>query len=247
MNKKQILIITTVAILTALMLMSGCRSKQRMGMVREQKTGLLYGSMTNGNLMADPSQFDTPVLKLTIRNTSGDPAINLKALRKTFADAYEDKGYKVVKTGQYSLHLDINLRYSGQISQNMVDEISLWGGTGGAYMGASLGQNLDSLVLGSASGAALGAIIGQYMTQDTYIMVADVMLGIVDKYARKRKAIVQFGDTQIKWEDEEDGFTAYRSRDRIKVAVYAGGDNTPQSKIVRGVTLRFKRILQDII
>lgn len=231
----------------ALLFMTGCRSKQRMGMVRDQKTGLLYGSMTSGNFMVDPSQFDTPVIKLTIRNTSGDPAINLKALRKAIESAYIDKGYKVVKTGKYSTHLDINLRYSGQISKNMVDEVSLWGAAGGAYMGANLGRNLDSLVLGSASGAAIGAIIGQYTTQDTYIMVADIILGVVDKYAKKRKAIIQFDDTQIKWEDEDDGFTSYRSRERLQLAVYAGGDNTPQNKIVRGVTLRFKRILQDII
>ncbi|WP_415714312.1 complement resistance protein TraT [Maridesulfovibrio sp.] len=247
MNQKRILVITAAVMLAALVLISGCRSKQRMGMVRDQKTGLLYGSMTSGNFMLDPSQFDTPVLKLTIRNTSGDPAVNLKALRKTIEESYISKGYKVVKNGKYSMHLDINLRYSGQISQNMVDEISLWGGTGGAYMGAQLGQNLNSIVLGSASGATLGAIIGQYMTQDTYIMVADVILGIVDKYAKKRKAIVQFDDTQIKWEDENDGFISYRSRERLQLAVYAGGDNTPQSRIVRGVTLRFKRILQDII
>ncbi|MFW5501253.1 MULTISPECIES: complement resistance protein TraT [unclassified Maridesulfovibrio] len=245
--KKSILILIAVAMLAALVIMSGCRSKQRMGMVREQSTGLLYGSMTSGNFMVDPSQFDTPILKLTIRNTSGDPAINLKALRKSIEKSYIDKGYKVVKTGKYSAHLDINLRYSGQISQNMVDEISLWGGTGGAYLGATLGQTLDSMILGSASGAAIGAIIGQYTTQDTYVMVADVILGVVDKYAKKRKAIVQFDDTRIKWEDEDDGFTSYRSRERIKAAVYAGGDNTAQSKIVRGVTLRFKRILQDII
>ncbi len=233
--------------LAALVLMTGCRTKQRMGMVRDQNTGLLYGSMTSSNFVIDPSQFDTPVLKLTIRNTSGDPAINLKALRNSLEAAYRDKGYKIVKTGKYSMHLDINLRYSGQISQNMVDEISLWGGAGGAYAGASIGQTIDSVVLGSASGAAIGTIIGQYTTQDTYIMKADVVLGIVDKYAKKRRYVVQFEDTQIKWDDEDDGFTSYRSRERIQAAVYAGGNNTPQSKIVRGVTLRFKGILQDII
>ncbi|WP_320007561.1 complement resistance protein TraT [Maridesulfovibrio sp.] len=245
--KKRIFILTTVVMLMALVLMTGCRSKQRMGMVREENTGLMYGSMTSSNFVVDASQFDSPVIKLTIRNTSGDPAINLKALRRTLERAYTEKGYKVVKTGKYSMHLDINLRYSGQISQDMVNELSLWGGAGGAYMGGSVGQTLDSLVLGSASGAAIGAIIGQYVTQDTYIMVADVVLGIVDKYAKKRKFIVQFDDTQIDWQDQDDGFTSYRSRERLQAAVYAGGDNTAQSKIVQGVTLRFKRILQDII
>ncbi|HAS89604.1 MAG TPA: hypothetical protein DCS48_09925 [Desulfovibrio sp.] len=245
--KKRILLITAVIILMALVLMTGCRSKQRMGMVREQSTGLLYGSVTSNNFVVDPSQFDPPKLKLTIRNTSGDPAVNLKALRRALETAYKNKGYKIAKTGKYSAHLDINLRYSGQISEDRVNEISLWGGTGGAYMGASIGQTLDALVLGSASGAAIGAIVGQYATRDTYIMVADVVLGIVDKYAKKRKSIVQFDDTQIKWEDEDDGFSAYRTRESIQAAVYAGGDNTPQSQIVRGVTLRFKRILQDII
>lgn len=247
MKKKQLLLITAVAIIMAMALMAGCRTKQRMGMVRDQTTGLLYGSMTSNNFVMDPSQFDKPIMKLTIRNTSGDPAVNIKGLRKTLEAAYLDKGYKIVKSGDFALHLDINLRYSGQISKNLVEEVSLWGGTGGAYAGASLGRSLDALVLGSASGAAIGAIIGQYTTQDTYIMVADVVLALVDKHAKKRKYAVQFDDTQIKWVDEDDGFTSYRARKRSQVAVYAGGDSTAQSQITRGVTLRFKRILQDII
>lgn len=92
--KKNVLPIIAVAILTALVLMTGCRSKQRMGMVREQSTGLLYGSMTSSNFVVDPSQFDTPKLKLTIRNTSGDPAIDIKALRRTLKQLIRTRGIK---------------------------------------------------------------------------------------------------------------------------------------------------------
>lgn len=237
----------TAIFLTTLMLLPACQSKQRMGMVRDQKTGLLYGSMTSSNLVVDPSQFDAPRLKLTIRNTSGDPAVNLKALRKTLEDSYQDKGYKIVRKGKYNVHLDINLRYSGQISQDIAQEVTYFGAGSGAYAGARIGQNTDALLMGAASGAAIGSIVGQYATQDTYIMIADVVLGLVDKHARKHQYIIEFGDTQIKRYEEDSGFTAYKASERSQIAVYAGGDCTAQSKIVNGVTLRFKRILQDII
>lgn len=236
-----------LAAILAIALLSGCRTSQRMGMVRDQQTGLLYGSMMNGNILMDPSQFDKPTIKLTIRNTSGDPAVNLKGMRATLERAYKEKGYEITKRGKFSIHLDINLRYSGQVTQDVADEVSFMGGLGGAYLGGRMGQSVDSTVMGAASGAAIGAIAGQYATQDTYIMIADVGIGLVDKNAKKRKHIINFGDTQYKRDEDETGFTAYRVRETAQVAVYAGGDATSQSKIVRGVTLRFKRILQDVI
>lgn len=247
MNKKKLIILACIVAILGLSLMAGCRSKQRMGMVRDEQTGLLYGSMTSGSFVIDPSQFDSPTLKVTIRNTSGDPAVNLKALRSTLEASYRDRGYKIVRNGKYSVHLDINLRYSGQISKDVADEVGLIGLGGGAYAGARIGKSADAVVAGGASGAAIGTIMGQYMTQDTYILLADTVLALVDKNAKKRTMIIEFGDTQIEREGEDTGFTSYRVREKTQVAVYAGGDNTPQSEIVRGVTLRFKRILRDII
>ncbi len=247
MKKICMIKITLLVIILSLLCISGCRSKQRMGMVRDQKTGLLYGSLMHGNMLLDPSQFDNPTIKLTIRNTSGDPAVNLKALQSTLERAYREKGYKLTKRGKYSIHLDINLRYSGQISYDVAEEVSLISGMGGGYLGGRMGQNADSAVMGAASGATIGAIVGQYATQDTYIMIADVTIGLVDKHAKRRKYIIEFGDTQIIRDSEDTGYTAYRVREKAEVAVYAGGDVTSQSKIVRGVTTRFKRILQDVI
>ncbi|CCO22399.1 complement resistance protein TraT [Maridesulfovibrio hydrothermalis] len=247
MNRNLILKTTVLTIVLAMTLLSGCQSKQRQGMVRDQKTGLLYGSTVSGNLLMDPSQFANPTIKLTIRNTSGDPAINMKAMRTTLENAYRDKGYKITRQGKYSVHLDINLYYSGQISYDVAEEVSLLGGAGGAYLGGRMGQSTDTAIIGAASGAAIGAIVGQYATQDTYTMLADVSIGLVDRNAGKRKYVIEFGDTQIVRDDEDTGYNAYRVRAGTRVAVYAGGDGISQSKIIRGVTLRFRRILQDII
>lgn len=52
---------------------------------------------------------------------------------------------------------------------------------------------------------------------------------------------------QIKRENEDTGFTAYRASERSQITVYAGGNNTPQAEIVSGVTARFRRILEDAI
>ncbi|WP_027721267.1 complement resistance protein TraT [Maridesulfovibrio zosterae] len=247
MYYKKIIQIIVFSILLSAMLLAGCRSTQRMGMVRDQKTGLLYGSMMNGNIFMDPSQFDNPVIKLTIRNTSGDPAINLKAMRSYLENAYREKGYEITRKNKFSIHLDVNLRYSGQITQDTVNEVGFIGGVGGAYAGARVGKSADATVIGAASGASIGAIAGQYATQDTYIMIAEVGLGLVDKTAKRKKYVINFGDTQIKRHDEETGFTAYRAREAVQIAVYAGGDSTQQSKIVKGVSQRFKRILEDVI
>ncbi len=236
-----------VAIVGLTIILSGCQSRQRMGMIREKGTGLMYGSYMNGNLFMDPSQFSNPTIKLSIRNTSGDPAVDLKALRNDIEQAYRDKGYKVTKGNNYGIHIDINMRYSGQISSNMAIEYGLMGAAAGGYVGSKSPSTVDGAVLGTAGGATIGAILGSYSTEDTYIMVADVAIGLVDTLAKRKKYVINFGDTQIKKEDEDTGFTAYRASERSQVAVYAGGDNTSQSEIVNGVTVRFKRILEDAI
>ncbi|WP_291328350.1 complement resistance protein TraT [Desulfovibrio sp. UCD-KL4C] len=247
MTNKKIIFTALVAIVGLTIILSGCQSRQRMGMIREKGTGLMYGSYMNGNLFMDPSQFSNPTIKLSIRNTSGDPAIDLKALRNDIEQAYRDKGYKITKGKNYGIHIDINMRYSGQISSNMAIEYGLMGAAAGGYVGSKSPSTVDGAILGTAGGATVGTILGSYSTEDTYIMVADVAIGLVDTLAKRKKYVINFGDTQIKKYDEDTGFTAYRASERSQVAVYAGGDNTPQSKIVNGVTLRFKRILEDAI
>ncbi len=236
-----------IAIMALSMLMSGCQSRQRMGMVREKGTGLMYGSYMDGNLFMDPSQFSNPTIKLSIRNTSGDPAVNLKTLRADLEKSYIDKGYEITKGKDYGIHIDVNMRYSGQMSTNMAIEYGLVGAATGGYAGSKAPRSTDGAVLGTAGGATVGAILGSYSTEDTYIMFADVAIGLVDTLAKRKKFTITFGDTQIKKDDENTGFTAYRAREKSKIAVYAGGDNVHQSEIVDGVTSRFKRILEDVI
>ncbi|MBI9110824.1 complement resistance protein TraT [Maridesulfovibrio ferrireducens] len=247
MTNKTRIFSALLAIIALTMILSGCQSRQRMGMVREKGTGLMYGSYMNGNLFMDPSQFSNPTIKLSIRNTSGDPAVNLKALRNDIEKAYIEKGYKITKGKKYGIHIDINMRYSGQISTNMAIEYGLVGAAAGGYVGGKSPSSTDGAILGTAGGATVGAVLGSYSTEDTYIMVADIAIGLVDSLAKRKKYVINFGDTQIKKYNEETGFTAYRAREKSQVAVYAGGDNTHQSEIVSGVTSRFKKILEDAI
>lgn len=227
-------------------LVCGCASRQRIGMVRDSETGLMYGSTVTGNFVCDPAQFKTPVVKVKLRNTSGDPAIDMKQFRGSIEDSLRSKGYGIGQGSDFGIQLDVNLVYSGQFSRSRAAEYGLLGAAAGGYTGYRQGGT-DGSVIGTAGGATAGAVLGSYSTEDTYLMVVDVVVGIMGKPYRKKETVISFGDTRIKKRRERAGFRGFTNTERLQLAVYAGGDNTEQSEIITGVTGRMRRILNDIL
>jgi hypothetical protein len=229
---------------------AACAPRQRDGMVVDPATGLRYGSTVERNLVVDASQFDDPRLKLRIRNTSGDPAFDLGGFRGALESAYRARGFApaagAATDDAYGVLLDVNVVYSGQVSDSLAAEYAFLGLAAGGLGGSAGGTG--SAAAGAVSGATLGAILGSYVTDDTYIVLAEVTLAVPDARSGRTERVIQFGvDDDAEHSSEKSGRRRFDELLRTGIAVYAGGRNTAQAAIAEEVRQRFRRILADVI
>jgi hypothetical protein len=237
-----------VGIIYAVLTTGACAPQQRMGMVVDPNTGLQYGSIIEKNIVIDSSQFENNKIKVRTRNTSGDQAFDLHTFIGQLKSSYESKGYVVTEGNDYGMLIDVNVTYSGQASQNMSSQFGFLGAAAGGLGGAARSNNqLLAATTGIIAGATLGSIIGSYVTEDTYIIVANVSLGIVEPKQGKKETTIVFSSSKKKTKKEDTGFKSFRQRISTGISVFAGGRNTPQSEITEGVRQRFTRIISDVI
>ena len=238
--------ITLLSVFIGLSLLA-CAPTQRGGMVVNPKTGLQFGSVIEKNILLDASQFENKKVKVRIRNTSGDRAFNLYQFKGKLNKAFESKGYLVTEVGNYGMLIDVNVTYSGQVSRNLSKEFGFLGASAGGLSGASIATNKGiGAAAGILAGATLGSVVGSYVTEDTYIVVANVSLGVAEARRGKKKTTIVFGSSK-KEKDEDSGFKPFRQRITTGIAVFAGGRNTPQHAIASEVRERFVRIISDVI
>lgn len=235
------------AVVIIVLLVWSCAPQQRMGMVVEPSTGLQYGSIIETNLLVDSSQFADNSIKVNIRNTSGDPAFDLHGFRAALENAYRAKGYEPTRSSEFAILIDINVMYSGQISQNMSREFGFLGAAGGGVAGAAIGGDAIGAAAGVLAGVAIGAIIGSYISEDTYIVVAEMNMAVKDWERGTRETTIVFSASDKEEEEEQVGVKAFRETIGTGIAVFAGGRNVAQSRIAESVRQRFIRILSDVI
>lgn len=244
-------ILALLAMSVGMLLVGGC-GKSRYGMVKEPKTSLMYGSYLSDNFIVDSSLYHNKKLKVRIRNTSGDPAFDLKQFKEVLEQAYEHSGYVITQDKDFGVLLDVNVKYSGQIQDDFMEEGrdagAVAGGLAGAYHGVRTDDVKDTLVggtIGAVVGATVGTIVGSFVTDDTYIIIADLALATVSPKKADDTTTITFGGKKKKW--KKNNFRGFRSVDKIRLFVYAGGRMTEQVEIAGGVRQRFVRILKDII
>lgn len=225
-----------------------------LGMVEDPATGLAFGSVIEKNLLVDASFYDVTKMKVRVRNSSGDPAFDLRDFQGRIERAMAAKGYEPTQDDDFRLLLDVNVLYSGQVSRDLSSEFGFLGATAGGIAGATRSNNRAAAAVGgTVAGATLGAIAGGFVTEDTYIIVLDVTFGEVDPLTASKKKITFSRSIQLKdVDDAEEEKLRNRTR-RIRrsatsgVSVYAGGRNTVQSEIAREVRERIVRIVGDFI
>ena len=238
----------SAGIFCAALVAVACAPRQRMGMVVDPNTGLQYGSIIEKNIVIDASQFENKKIKVRTRNTSGDQAFDLHTFIGKLKYSYESKGYIVTDGNDYGMLIDVNVTYSGQASQNMSSQFGFLGASAGGLGGASRSNNqFLAATTGIIAGATLGSIVGSYVTEDTYIIVANVSLGIVEPKQGKKETTIVFSSSKKTTKKENSGFKSFRQRISTGISVFAGGRNTPQSEITEGVRQRFTRIISDVI
>ena len=224
----------------------------RLGMVKDPDTGLQIGSVIANPLVTDASFYQNKKIKVRVRNTSGDLAFDLKRFTDQFYAAYREAGYTPTEGDDFGLLVDVNVMYSGQVSRNLSREYAFLGGAAGGASGFAANEGMGAAV-GVISGATLGSIVGSFVTDDTYIVVANVTFGIIAGPPRRDGKTITFGRSQMGTPDEEEerferaNARGFRRTHATNVSVYAGGRNVRQSEIAGLVRERFARIVRDII
>lgn len=234
------------------LMMTACAPTTRLGMVKDPKTGLMFGSIVEKNLVTDATFYNNRKIKIRTRNTSGDVAFGLRQFTDRIRAAYSSNGYEPTSDADFGLLLDVNVKYSGQIQTNLAKEFGFLGAVGGGLAGASISGNNIGTAAGAAAGATLGAILGSYVTDDTYIIIADVTFGVIKKSKKSKKRITFSRSKKLKNIDDPDEEEKVMNRGfkkayRTGVAVFAGGRNVTQAEIAGQVRQRIIRIVSDII
>lgn len=242
-------------IVVVVMLVSCVASQQKnpYRMVKDEKTGYSYGATKTGEFIADPSMFRNAKLKLRIRNTTGDPALDMYAFRKQLEDSYSSIGYELTNGDDFGILLDVNVKYFGQVTDMLPAEYTFLGaaigGVAGSSTGIQRGRPADALTGGMAGtviGAAVSEIIRNYATEETFIIISSVtMATVMPEYIEDEKTISFVTGKKIR--EKKTNFKGFRSRDIIDLAVYAGGRMAGKSDIISEVRARHLRILKDII
>lgn len=224
-------------------------NKPRMGMVLDEETGLLFGSAIDGNLITDASFYVNRSLKVRTRNTSGDRAFNLTDFTQELIQAYEAKGYEPEKKDGFGLLMDINVLYSGQIQSNQSTQLGIIGAMmGSTYGGATNKGN----ILATITGATVGHILGSYVTDDTYMVVAEVTFGVVKRRRLSKKRVTFSRSKKLTNIDDPNHeekvyLRGFKKTFTTQFTVYAGGRNLKQSEIAEEVRKRAVRIAADYI
>lgn len=241
----------TVLTLASLLVVScmPTHKRNKYNLVEDEKTGYSYGSIKAGEFLADPAMFRNSKLKLRIRNTTGDPSLNIYSFRQQLMDAYENVGYEMTSGDDFGILLDVNVKYFGQITDALPVEYSFLGGVAGSAIGmqsVSSSNALAGLAAGFTVGAALTEIIRQYATDETFIIISSITMATVMPEHIEDQSTLTFV-TGKKIRDKKTNFRGFRSRNTVDLAVYAGGFMAGKSDIIDEVRERHLRILQDII
>lgn len=245
-------LLTVCGVILAACLASN-QEKNPYHLVEDKKSGYAYGAIKTGEFVADPAMFRNSKLKLRIRNTTGDPALDIYEFRQQLEDTYRAIGYEVTDEDDFGILLDINVKYFGQVTDMLPSQYTFLAAGAGGIVGATPGiqggkpaDMITGAAAGSIVGAALGEIIRNYVTEETFIIISSVTLGtVMPEYIEDEKTISFVTGKKIR--EKKNNFKGFRSRDIIQLGVYAGGTMADKTDIIDEVRERHLRILKDII
>ena len=237
------------AVLVAMLLsLAGCGSS---GFVRD--SGFKIGSATSKNLFIDSSQFANRVVKLRIRNSSGDPALDIGSIRSQIEAGLRSAGYEISDKG-FGIVIDVNAYFMNSVAtgrSRATNEIgALLGGVAGYEMTKKTGgMGVGSgVILGAIAGATLQEVIRSSNEYDTYVALCDVNIGVI-RQENKKKDFFTIGGNKIEHQqDEEKGtFDSFALRETVKVAVYAGDTRERSGSTIQSIHDRLARIISNLI
>ncbi len=227
--------------------LAGCQANPspQLGLVRDPQTGLAFGSVVEKHIVFDANQVRDRRLRVFVRNTSGDPAFDLGGYASTIKAGYASRGFQPVETDTYGLRVDVNVVRSSQISENYMLEFGFLGAAAGGIAGRRSNVS-QGTAIGILSGATLGAILGSYVTNDTFIVIANFSFSVFDSRTGVAERGITF-DGSPRLVERDSDFRPARLILHNQFAVYAGGRNVSQAAIAEQVRQRSARIAADMV
>ncbi|ADX45661.1 TraT complement resistance family protein [Paracidovorax avenae ATCC 19860] len=229
-----------------LMALAGCAAHDT------QVNAFKIGSATSKNVFVDPSQFANRTVKLRLRNSSGDPSIDVSAIRSAMESGLRAAGYQIGEQN-FGILVDVNLYFMNSVAQGRQrasNELGmLLGGVAGYEMAKRPGG------MGPGSGALLGAVAGATLQEvlranneyDSYLVLSDVNVGVVKQENRKKDFFV-IGGNRIEQRQEDNGtFESFAMRETVKVAVYAGDRRERRGQVMDAIQDRLARVLSNLL
>ncbi|MDA8449028.1 complement resistance protein TraT [Acidovorax sp. NCPPB 3859] len=229
-----------------LMALAGCAAHDT------QVNAFKIGSATSKNVFVDPSQFANRTVKLRLRNSSGDPSIDVSAIRSAMESGLRAAGYQIGEQN-FGILIDVNLYFMNSVAQGRQrasNELGmLLGGVAGYEMAKRPGG------MGPGSGALLGAVAGATLQEvlranneyDSYLVLSDVNVGVVKQENRKKDFFV-IGGNRIEQRQEDNGtFESFAMRETVKVAVYAGDRRERRGQVMDAIQDRLARVLSNLL
>lgn len=239
-----------------ILLVAGCGNvgapPARLGMVKDPDSGMMFGSVVSGSFVTDSSFHKNKKIKVRVRNTSGDPNFDLNRFTRQIEDAYAAAGYQPTSDDDFGLMINVNVRYSGQIQNNLATEFGFLGAAAGGIAGYRSDAKAGTAI-GVVGGATLGSILGSFITDDTYIVVTEIAFVIVKEPAKRDGKTIILGSSvlghpdDVEEREERRSSRSIKSSSRIEAAAFAGGRNVRQGEIAEQVRQRFVRIIKDAI
>lgn len=244
MNLPKLIFLSLILTIAATVI--SCAPTNKLGMITDPASGLQYGSIIERSFFVDASQFDNNKMKISARNVSGDSNYNIHNFVKTLEDSFVKKGFRLGAHDNFGIKFDVNIEYSGHIQQNMQAQYSFLGGVAGGIGGYRSNAKAGEAI-GILAGATIGAIAGSYVTDDTYIIISRVTIGVIDQVDKHKKTITFSSSPKLQEEENDSGINAFQEVLTTRIAVFAGGPNVDQSEIVQGVKKRLHNIISDVI
>lgn len=241
------------SLIILILLLTACAGPSSGSQSSAYQRSLQIGSVTSKNLFLDSSQFANKTIKLRLRNSSGDPALNIDRLRSSIESGLRSAGYKV-SDENFGIVMDVNAFQMQSASKANVSSNSGLGAIIGGVVGYEAASRPGGIA--SGSGAILGAIAGATIEEiirnhgelSTYLAICDVNIGIVRKeYTKKDHFVIGGNKIEHREPDEADTFNNFAMRETVRVAAFAGDDSSRWHQTLDALLDRLGRVVANLL
>lgn len=211
------------------------------------------GSVVSRNLFVDSSQFGNRRVKLRLRNSSGDPSMEMMRMRSDIEEGLRSAGYSIVERN-FGLLIDANLYFMNTVAtgrQRASNEVgALLGGVAGYEMAKGRGglSAGSGVILGAVVGSTLLDVLRSHSEYDSYLAVCDVNIGVVRQQSTNRDSFV-IGGNRFEREREHlnPTFESFAMRETVKVYVYAGDRRGRRDHVIWAIQDRMARVVANLV